>query len=74
MAGIEAPVEDLFGPDPDRQGMCVATLEVAVQPGTDFVVETGASPWVFGGGDAEGERRLLLAQERSLQALSLIHI
>ena len=48
--------------------MYIATLEVAVHPGVDFVVETGASPWVFGEGDPEGERRLLLAQEQSIQA------
>ena len=42
MRGVEAPVEDLFWEDPDRPDHRIATLEVAVQPGVDFVVETGA--------------------------------
>ena len=48
--------------------MCVAMLEVAVQPGVDFVIERGASPWRFDDGDPEGEKRLLLAQEQSVMA------
>ena len=61
-------MEDLFPRDPDRPGVRVATLEVMVQPGTEAVIETGSSPWTYGEGDPEGERRLQFAQQQSLRA------
>ena len=70
MAGIEAPVEDLFRPDPNRPEICVAMLEVSVHPGTDHVVETGASPWVFGEGDPEGKKRESWEQLQEILELS----